>query len=146
MDQRKKLSAILGVELKALQTLGVVRGYCAMKPAEKDEEDGKKALAYNIATTVIVHGFGEEDIHLVGVILAAKGHYTLNMRDLAPMGLPVPEEKSTTRMTGDPTTESPKIRLNSGSQPGYAYPRLHSGMSWAPSRRLTLWLRGPRGY
>jgi hypothetical protein len=62
-----------------------------MKPAEKAEEDGKKSLciciAYNGATTVIVHGFGEKDIHLVGVILAAKGYCALNMRDIAPMGI-----------------------------------------------------------
>jgi hypothetical protein len=30
---------------QTLQALEVVRGYCAMKPAEKDEEDGKKACA-----------------------------------------------------------------------------------------------------
>jgi hypothetical protein len=61
-----------------------------MKPDEKAEDDGKKALAYNSATTMIEHGFGEEDIHLVRVILAAKGYYILNMRYLAPMGMPVP--------------------------------------------------------
>ena len=44
-----------------------------MKPADEVEEDGKKALAYNCATTMIVHGFEEKGIHLVGVILAAKG-------------------------------------------------------------------------
>jgi hypothetical protein len=40
-----------------------------MKPAERVEEDG--------ATQVIVHGFGEKDIHLVRAILAAKGYYAL---------------------------------------------------------------------
>jgi hypothetical protein len=64
-----------------------------MKTAEKDEEGGKKALAYNSAVTVIVHGFGEKDIHVVGVILAAKGYYTLNMRDIAHMGVTVPGDK-----------------------------------------------------
>jgi hypothetical protein len=58
-----------------------------MKPAGEVEEDGNKALAHNCATTMAVHGFGEKDIHLVGVILAAKGHYTLNMRYTAPMGM-----------------------------------------------------------
>jgi hypothetical protein len=44
-----------------------------MKPAEKIEGDGNKALAHSRAVQMIVHGFGEEDIHLVGAILAAKG-------------------------------------------------------------------------
>jgi hypothetical protein len=61
-----------------------------MKPAEKVEGGGKKALAYNHATTMTVHGFGEKDVHLVGVILAAKGYYTLNMRDIAHMGIKDP--------------------------------------------------------
>jgi hypothetical protein len=78
---------------QTLQALGVVRGYCAMTTAEKDEEDGKKALAYSSATTMTVHGFGEKDIHLVRVILATKGYCTLDMRYIASMGLPVPGDK-----------------------------------------------------
>jgi hypothetical protein len=58
-----------------------------MKPADKAENDGKKALAHNCATAMIVHGFGEKDIHLVRIILAAKGYCTLDMRELAAMGI-----------------------------------------------------------
>jgi hypothetical protein len=56
-----------------------------MKPADEVEEDGNKALAHNCAITMTVRGFGEKDIHLVGVILAAKGYYALDMRDIAHM-------------------------------------------------------------
>jgi hypothetical protein len=46
-----------------------------MKPAEKIEEGGKKALAYNRATQLNVqHGFGDKNIHLMRAILAASGH------------------------------------------------------------------------
>jgi hypothetical protein len=45
-----------GSRTQTLQALGVVRRYCSMKPAEKAEEDGKKALAHNSATTMVVHG------------------------------------------------------------------------------------------
>jgi hypothetical protein len=31
----------------------MIRGYCAMKPVEKIEEDGRKALAYNQATQMV---------------------------------------------------------------------------------------------
>jgi hypothetical protein len=48
-----------------------------MKPVEKIEEDGRKALAYNQATQMVVHGFGDKDFHLIRVILAANGHYML---------------------------------------------------------------------
>jgi hypothetical protein len=34
-----------------------------MTKAEKDIADGRKALAYNSAVTMVVHGFGEQDIH-----------------------------------------------------------------------------------
>jgi hypothetical protein len=61
-----------------------------MKPAEKIEEGGKKALAHSRAAQMVVHGFGEKDIHLVGAILVTKGHYALDMRDIAPMGSPGP--------------------------------------------------------
>jgi hypothetical protein len=37
-----------------------------------------------------VHGFGEKDIHLVGVIVGTKGHYARNMRDIASRGRPGP--------------------------------------------------------
>ena len=37
-----------------------------MKPVEKIEEGCRKALAYNPATQVVVHGFGDKDIHLIG--------------------------------------------------------------------------------
>jgi hypothetical protein len=36
-----------------------------MGPVEKIEEGGRKALAYNQATQVVVHGFGDKDFHLI---------------------------------------------------------------------------------
>jgi hypothetical protein len=39
-----------------------------MKPEEKIEEVGKKALAHNQAVQTMVHGYGDKDIHLVRVI------------------------------------------------------------------------------
>jgi hypothetical protein len=62
-----------------------------MKPVEKIEEGGRKALAYNQATQMVVYGFGDKDFHLIRVILAASGHYALNMRDITSMGIPDPE-------------------------------------------------------
>jgi hypothetical protein len=50
-----------------------------MKPAERIEEGGRRALAYNQATQMVLHGFGDKDIHLIGVILAASGHYALDV-------------------------------------------------------------------
>jgi hypothetical protein len=57
------------------------------------EKMEKKALAYNRAVTMTAHGFGEKDIQVVGVILAANGYYTLNMRDIAAMGVTAPGDK-----------------------------------------------------
>jgi hypothetical protein len=48
---------------QTLQALGVVRGQCAMKPEEKIEGGGKKALAHNRAVQMMVSGYGDEDIH-----------------------------------------------------------------------------------
>jgi hypothetical protein len=39
---------------------------------------------------MVVHGYGDKDICLVGLILAAKGHCALNTRDIASMGIPDP--------------------------------------------------------
>jgi hypothetical protein len=61
-----------------------------MKPVEKIEEGGRKALAYNQATPMVVHGFGDKDFHQIRVILAANGHYG----DIASMGIPDPEGKT----------------------------------------------------
>ena len=81
------------------QALGMVRGHCAMKPAEKIEEGG----TYNRATqVVVVHGLGDKDIRLIRAILAASGHYAMDMRDtmrydgyiyivIDAMGIPGPE-------------------------------------------------------
>ena len=76
-----------------LQAQGMVRGYCAMAKDEKDAEDGRKALAYNGAVPMIVYGPGEKDIREVRIILAAKGYFTLNMRDIADMGVLPPGGK-----------------------------------------------------
>jgi hypothetical protein len=77
-----------------------------MKPAGKIEGGGKKALAHSRAVQIMAHGFGEKDIQLVGVILVTKGHYALDMRDIASMGEDRPRaEKNITRMTGDRTME-----------------------------------------
>jgi hypothetical protein len=53
---------------QALQALGAVRGQCAMKPEEKIEVGGKKALAHNRAAQMMVRGYGDKDIHLVRAI------------------------------------------------------------------------------
>jgi hypothetical protein len=97
-----------GSRTQVLQALGMVRGHCAMKPAEGIEEGGKRALAYSRATQMVVHGFGDKDIHLIRVILAAHGHYALDMRDIAPVAMGRPRaraEKNITRLTGDRTME-----------------------------------------
>jgi hypothetical protein len=39
-----------------------------MKPEEEIEGGGKKALAHNRAVQMMVHGYGGNDTHLVGVI------------------------------------------------------------------------------
>ena len=40
-----------------------------MKPEEKIEEGGKKALAHNrTAQVMMAHGYGDKDIRLVGII------------------------------------------------------------------------------
>ena len=82
-----------------------------MKPVEKIEEGGRKALAYYQATPMVVRGFGDKDVHQIGVILAANGHL------LAPIcfeharycvylwGYRTRRGKSTTGMTGTLTTE-----------------------------------------
>jgi hypothetical protein len=56
----------------------------------KDRRGGKKALAHSRAIQMVVHGYGDKDICLVGLILAAKGHCALNTRDIASMGIPDP--------------------------------------------------------
>jgi hypothetical protein len=54
---------------QVLQALGMIRGYCAIKLAEKIKDGGKRASAHSCAVQMAVHGFGEKDIHLVGVIV-----------------------------------------------------------------------------
>jgi hypothetical protein len=39
-----------------------------MKPEERIEEGGKKALAHNRVVQVMVHGYGDNDVHLVRAI------------------------------------------------------------------------------
>jgi hypothetical protein len=66
---------------QVLQAQRAVRGHCAVTKAEKGKGDGRKALAHNSAVTMVVYGFGEQDIQVVRAILAAKGYFTPNMRD-----------------------------------------------------------------
>jgi hypothetical protein len=47
----------------------------------------KNALAYHGAVPMIVCGLGDKDIREVRIILAANGYFTLNMRDIADMGV-----------------------------------------------------------
>jgi hypothetical protein len=61
-----------------------------MSTAEKDVEDGKKALAYHGAVPMAVYGLGEKNIRVARTILAAKGYFTLNTRDIADMGVVPP--------------------------------------------------------
>jgi hypothetical protein len=53
---------------QTLQALGIARGQCTMKPEEKIEEGGKKALAHNRTAQMMARGYGNKEIHLVGVI------------------------------------------------------------------------------
>jgi hypothetical protein len=117
-----------------LQALRALRGYCAMSKVEKEAEDGKKALAYRGAVPMVVCGLGEENIRVARIILAAKGYFTLNMRDYSER---IWEwcrrtSKSSTRVTGDPTTGNPKQRQNTGSQYGFTHQRLHTGTTTSP--------------
>jgi hypothetical protein len=61
-----------------------------MSKVEKEAEDGKKALAYHGAVPMVVYGLGEKNIRVARTILAAKGYFTLNMRDIADMGVEPP--------------------------------------------------------
>ena len=74
----------------------------------------KKTLAHNRAVPVMACGMSEKDIHIARATLAAEGHYVLNTRDNASMGIQDPDEKSTTGVTGDPTTERRKRSRHSG--------------------------------
>jgi hypothetical protein len=44
-----------------------------MKPADRAEEGGKKALAHSRVVPVMAYGIAEKDISPVGAILAANG-------------------------------------------------------------------------
>jgi hypothetical protein len=66
----------------------MIRGYCAIKLAEKIKDGGKRASAHSCAVQMAVHGFGEKDIHLVGVIVVTKGHYARDVRYVASRGRP----------------------------------------------------------
>jgi hypothetical protein len=50
-----------------------------MKPVEKIEEGSRKALAYNQATQMVVHGFGDKNFHLIGVIFAFRTCETVRL-------------------------------------------------------------------
>ena len=52
------------VNTKLRQALGMVMGYCGMRPEEKAAEDGRKALACSRAVAMIVaYGLPEKAIH-----------------------------------------------------------------------------------
>jgi hypothetical protein len=56
-----------GSRTQTLQALGVVRGHCAMKPEDKIEGGGIKALAHkHRAVQMMVCGYGDGGIHLCG--------------------------------------------------------------------------------
>jgi hypothetical protein len=61
-----------------------------MSKVEKEAEGGKKALAHHGAVPMVVYGLGEKHIRVARIILAAKGYFTLNMRDIADMGVEPP--------------------------------------------------------
>jgi hypothetical protein len=80
-----------GVELRYYRLSEWLEGIARLaKLAGKIEDGGKKALAHNCAVQMATHGFGDKDIHLVGVIVVTKGHYALNMRNIASRGRPGP--------------------------------------------------------
>jgi hypothetical protein len=62
----------------------------------------------------VVHGFGDKEFHLIRVIVAANGHYALNMRDITSMKIPDPEGKKYHRDDGNLTTEQGKTSRNIG--------------------------------
>jgi hypothetical protein len=75
-----------------------------MSKAEKDAEGGKKALAHHGAVPMlVVYGLGEKNIRVAGIILAAKGYVTLDMRDIANIIWEWSRRtsESFTRVTGD---------------------------------------------
>jgi hypothetical protein len=65
-----------------LQALRIVRGYCAMTKVEKEAEDGKKAPAHHGVVPMAVYGLGEKNIRVARTILAAKGYFALNTKDI----------------------------------------------------------------
>ena len=67
---------------QTLQAHGVVRGHCAMKPEERIEEGGKKTLAHNRVVQVVVHGYGDNDVHLVRAIGATRNPKLAGTREV----------------------------------------------------------------
>jgi hypothetical protein len=71
-------------------------GYCedtarCQRLRRSEAEDGKKALAHHGAVPMVVCGLGEKNIRVARTILAAKGYFTLNTRDIADMGVVPPD-------------------------------------------------------
>jgi hypothetical protein len=113
-----------------------------MKPAEKIEGGGRRALAYNQATQMVMHGFGDKDIHLIGVILVANGHYAMDMRDMMDMdidlmGIPGPEGHPNAARGAEREEKIPYIRSETEKS---KKPEI------CPKRRGPRWDLNPRGY
>ena len=79
---------------------------------------------------MMVHGYGEKDIHLVRVVLAAKGIYALDMRDIASMGVPDPKGEKYHR---DDWKSNDGVRKDVSQHwvtiYGYTSPKLYSRIS-----------------
>jgi hypothetical protein len=113
-----------------------------MEPAEKIEEDGRKALAHNQATQMEVHGFGDKEIHLIRAILAANGHYAMDMRDVVDvdidsMGILGPEGHPNAARGAEREKTIPYIRSETEKS---KKPEI------CPKRRGPRWNLNPRGY
>ena len=91
---------------------------------------------------MVVYGLGGKDIKAVGVILAAKGYFTLNMRDIADMGVMPPGlQKYHPDDWGSNDGKHKKKSEYWLTVWVHTHPRLHTGTS---TSLWTLWRPGIR--
>jgi hypothetical protein len=91
---------------------------------------------------MVVHGFGDKDIHLIRAILAANGHYAMNMRDMMDMnmdsmGIPDPEGHPNAARGAEREKKIPYIRSETEKS---------KKPEACPKRRGPRWDLNPRGY
>ena len=109
----------------------------------------KKALAYHGAVPMTVYGLGEKNIREVRTILAANGYFTLNMRDIADMGVLPPGGK---KYHPDDWGSNDALHSRQGAEreKKILYIRSETEKSKkqnnCPKRRGPRWDSNPRGY